>query len=102
MTADWLIDWLRDALGYVLAAVGAWVAYVTARLHKQSERVAVLERTVTEIAGSLPGKFDELKESLDEMRAENTEGRRELYRHIDAVRKELKEDINRESGKRAN
>jgi hypothetical protein len=95
-----VIDWLRDILGWVLAAVGSWVTYVTIRLHKQSERLAMLEQTVTQIAASLPAKFLELHKAIDDMREESRAGRKELFDRIEDTRLELKDDINRESDKR--
>ena len=99
---DALIDWLRDMLGWALAAIGTWVTYVTVRLHKQSERLAVLEQTVTKMVDSLPAQFAALRESIDEMRNEGKEGREKLYDRIEKTRLELKDDIHRESDKRAN
>jgi hypothetical protein len=97
---DWLIDWLRDVLLWIIAAVGSWVTYVTVRLHKQAERIAVLENTIKQIVDAFPNTLNDLKETLEDMRDESKEWRGDMDHKLEAVRLELKGDINRESDKR--
>ena len=108
-----LIDWLRDFFGWVLAFLGGLFLVLARMLHNHSARLAVLEKTVTDIAEKLPKSMlelsqrlgedlSDLKGSVDDMRNEARDGREKLYGHVDDVRKELKADINRESDRRAN
>ena len=106
-----LVDWLRDVFGYVLAAVGGWVTFATVKLYKNSERLAVLEKAVTDMVKAMPANaaelraqiaadIDELKAELGDMRNEGRQGRTNIHARIEALRLEIKTDINRESDKR--
>lgn len=93
---DWLLDRLGEFLAWLLGAAGLFIAWLVVRIHKLQERVAVLEKAVSD----LPADVKELKKLISDMREESSEYRGRLYDRIEALRLEMKADINREADKR--
>jgi len=62
---------------------------VAAKVNRHGERLAVLEAGQAQIPDLLAGIRDEIKG----MREDAKQNQRELYAHIDAFRREVKEDL---------
>jgi hypothetical protein len=95
---DSLLEWLRDVFGWVLTTVTGLVVLLARLLYKHSKGLAMLEQTVTQMVKDfekIPAELRAIKEELRELRNESRDGR-------EALRLELKADINRESDRRAN
>jgi hypothetical protein len=99
-----LLDGLKEIIVAVMIAAGTFVAFVTRRLYTYGSRLKVLEQTVKGLVERLPGDlremkdeiardFGEIKDTIGEMREEARVGREKLYDHVDAVRRELRQDM---------
>jgi hypothetical protein len=86
---DALQDLVAWAVTATILAFATWVGWVTKTVNGNKTRLAVLEAAV----GTLPKQLEELKDTLADMREEASNGRERLYRHVDNVRKELRDDI---------
>jgi hypothetical protein len=106
MTWDWAADLFGKIAYGLLAALGAALAALWVRVNGMSERIAVMEQTLTSLAKSLPDAITNLTAELKESRRDReAQGERlseklddvrdKLDGKLDALRKELKDDIGR-------
>jgi cell division protein FtsB len=86
---EWWHDVFKVALSSVLGLFGMAIAWVMATVIRNRERIAVLENSLE----SLPKQVGELKQIIEDMRDERREDARQLYERVEAVRKELRDDI---------
>jgi uncharacterized coiled-coil protein SlyX len=89
VVGDWLLERVADLFGWFITVSGAFVAWVVLRVHTLGARISMLEQTVE----NLPASLAELKQMLKEQNKEASASREKMYKHIDAVRRELKKDI---------
>jgi hypothetical protein len=89
-------DWVHDAVGYLLTVLGTcvvaligWLSWLTVELINRGEKVAKLEARIDD----MPEKLREIRSVLEVMRTEAHDRAEGVYKHVEAVRRELMDEI---------
>jgi hypothetical protein len=87
--ADWFQDWLSAVALAVATSIGAWLAALSRKLNATATRVAILDSRCDD----MPALLKEIKNEISALRLESKERGEALYTHIEAMRREFKDDL---------
>lgn len=86
---DILQDWIGGVALAVTTAIAAWLGKLSSTVHRHSTKLAVHEAKIDDIPNGLRAITAEIKGLREDGKTRSAE----LYRHMDDMRREIKDDL---------